>query len=78
MRKSILVIVSLLVVASMLFSGCASKPKELSGVLNVWSFTNEIKTMAIAFQGVHPGVKVTYTMIPASSRLSSEVMSPII
>ena len=67
MRKSILVIVSLLVVASMLFSGCASKPKELSGVLNVWSFTNEIKTMAIAFEGVHPGVRVNYTMIPMTN-----------
>jgi len=33
-------------------------------VLNVWSFTNEIRTMAIAFEGKHPDVDVVYTMIP--------------
>jgi multiple sugar transport system substrate-binding protein len=33
-------------------------------VLNVWSFTNEIRTMAIAFEGTHPDVDVVYTMIP--------------
>ena len=42
-------------------------PKELEGTLNVWSFTNEIKTMAIAFQGKHPKVKVVYTMIPMTN-----------
>jgi len=62
------VIVSLLVVASMLFTGCApAAPKVLTGTLNVWSFTNEIKTMAVAFEGVHPGVKVVYTMIPMTN-----------
>jgi multiple sugar transport system substrate-binding protein len=40
---------------------------ELSGTLNVWSFTNEIRTMAIAFQGRHPGVTVNYTMIPMTN-----------
>ena len=40
---------------------------ELEGTLNVWSFTNEIKTMAIAFQGKHPKVKVVYTMIPMTN-----------
>ncbi len=39
----------------------------LSGTLNVWSFTNEIRTMAIAFEGVNPGVKVNYTMIPMTN-----------
>jgi multiple sugar transport system substrate-binding protein len=68
MRKSILVLVSLMVVFSMLFTGCGpAKPKVLTGTLNVWSFTNEIKTMAIAFEGVHPGVKVVYTMIPMTN-----------
>lgn len=33
-------------------------------VLNVWSFTNEIRTMAIAFEATHPDVDVVYTMIP--------------
>jgi len=68
MRKSILITLSLLVIASMLIAGCGpAKPKELTGTLNVWSFTNEIKTMAIAFEGVHPGVKVVYTMIPMTN-----------
>ena len=40
---------------------------ELEGTLNVWSFTNEIRTMAIAFQGRHPKVKVVYTMIPMTN-----------
>ena len=33
-------------------------------VLNVWSFTNEIRTMAIAYEGANPDVDVVYTMIP--------------
>ncbi|MBN1303237.1 MAG: carbohydrate ABC transporter substrate-binding protein [Anaerolineales bacterium] len=33
-------------------------------VLNVWSFTNEIRTMAIAYEGKNPDVDVIYTMIP--------------
>ena len=36
-------------------------------VLNVWSFTNEIQTMAIAFEGKHPDVDVVYTMIPMTN-----------
>ncbi len=36
-------------------------------VLNVWSFTNEIRTMAIAFEGKHPDVDVVYTMIPMTN-----------
>lgn len=36
-------------------------------VLNVWSFTNEIKTLAIAFEGMHPDVDVQYTMIPMTN-----------
>jgi len=36
-------------------------------VLNVWSFTNEIKTMAVAFEKVHPDVQVNYTMIPMTN-----------
>ena len=65
MRKSILITLSLLLVASMLITGCG--PKKLTGTLNVWSFTNEIRTMAIAFQGKNPGVKVVYTMIPMTN-----------
>jgi len=36
-------------------------------VLKVWSFTNEINTMAIAFEGKHPDVDVQYTMIPMTN-----------
>jgi PBP1b-binding outer membrane lipoprotein LpoB len=44
-----------------------AKPAELEGTLNVWSFTTELRTMAIAFQGKHPKVKVVYTMIPMTN-----------
>ena len=36
-------------------------------VLNVWSFTNEIQTMAVAFEKYHPDVDVVYTMIPMTN-----------
>lgn len=36
-------------------------------VLNVWSFTNEILTMAVAFEKTHPDVDVVYTMIPMTN-----------
>lgn len=36
-------------------------------VLKVWSFTNEIRTMAVAFEGLHPDVDVQYTMIPMTN-----------
>ncbi len=88
MRKSLLLIMSLLVVTSLLLGACAGAPAEEPAapaeepaapaepaepaeepapgktVLNVWSFTNEIRTMAIAFEGKHPNVDVVYTMIP--------------
>jgi len=35
--------------------------------LKVWSFTNEINTMAIAYEGLHPDVDIVYTMIPMGS-----------
>jgi len=36
-------------------------------VLNVWSFTNEINTMTVAFEGKHPDVDVKYTLIPMTN-----------
>jgi ABC-type glycerol-3-phosphate transport system substrate-binding protein len=42
-------------------------PAEGKTVLNVWSFTNEIRTMAIAFEGKNPDVDVVYTMIPMTN-----------
>jgi len=66
--KRLSYILSVLVAVSMLLTACGpAKPKTLTGTLNVWSFTNEIKTMAIAFQGKHPEVKVVYTMIPMTN-----------
>jgi multiple sugar transport system substrate-binding protein len=89
MRKSLLLILGLLVVASLLLGACAGAPAEEPAapaeepaepaeepaepaeepepgktVLNVWSFTNEIRTMGIAFEGKRPDVDVVYTMIP--------------
>jgi hypothetical protein len=79
MRKSLLLILGLLVVASLLLGACAGAPAEEPAapaeepaepaeepaepaeepepgktVLNVWSFTNEIRTMGIAFEGKRP------------------------
>jgi multiple sugar transport system substrate-binding protein len=74
--KRTLRFLSILVILSTLLVACGSTAKnevppaskaELEGTLNVWSFTNEIKTMAIAFQGEHPKVKVVYTMIPMTN-----------
>lgn len=45
----------------------ASAPAAGKTVLNVWSFTNEILTMAIAFEKTHPDVDVVYTMIPMTN-----------
>jgi len=42
-------------------------PSDEKQVLNVWSFTNEIQTMAIAFEARYPNVDVVYTMIPMTN-----------
>lgn len=95
MRKSLLSILSLLLILSFVLTACgggdtaepvaeepaaevpaaeestAEEPmEEASGektVLNVWSFTNEINTMAVAFEGMNPDVDVVYTMIPMTN-----------
>lgn len=41
--------------------------EDLSGTLNVWSFTVELQTMAIAFEEKYPNVDVVYTMIPMNN-----------
>jgi len=45
----------------------AEEPAAEKTVLNVWSFTNEILTMAVAFEKSHPDVDVVYTMIPMTN-----------
>jgi multiple sugar transport system substrate-binding protein len=47
-------------------SGGGDTPASGKRVLNVWAFTNEIRTMAVAFEGLNPDVDVdvVYTMIP--------------
>lgn len=82
MRKSIWLILSLVLISSLVLAACGGGSSPAgdapSGdapagdaptgprVLKVWSFTNEIRTMAIAFEGANPGVEVDvqYTMIP--------------
>lgn len=70
--KRLSYILSLLVVLSMLLAACAPAasevdPAEMKGTLNVWAFTNEIRTMAIAFEARYPEVDVVYTMIPMTN-----------
>lgn len=97
MRKSILYILSLLLILALVLTACggdtATEPvveepaetvqEEMAEepvveepaaaaektTLNVWSFTNEINTMAIAFEGMNPdaNVDVVYTMIPMTN-----------
>jgi len=60
-----------------LFAGCSKtattngtttdKPNSATKTLKVWSFTDEVKTMALAFQKEHPDVKIEYTMIPMTN-----------
>jgi multiple sugar transport system substrate-binding protein len=94
MRKSIWLLMSLLLISSLMLAACgggapaateapadepaatadapaATEEAPAAGktVLKVWSFTNEIQTMAIAFEGANPDVDVdvVYTMIPMTN-----------
>ena len=94
MRKSIWLLMSLLLISSMVLAACGggapaatdapadepaataeepaateAAPAAGKTVLKVWSFTNEIQTMAIAFEGANPDVDVdvVYTMIPMTN-----------
>jgi ABC-type glycerol-3-phosphate transport system substrate-binding protein len=40
---------------------------EVGGDLEIWSFTNEMKTFALAYQEANPNVNVEYTMIPMTN-----------
>jgi multiple sugar transport system substrate-binding protein len=61
-----------------LFSGCGKNvtkenpvptdnPVKVQKTLKIWSFTDELKTMVLAFQEKHPEVKIEYTMIPMTN-----------
>ena len=78
MRKHTMFLFSILIIMSMILTACGGgqtaneggAAEELSTepvTLNVWSFTNEIRTMAIAFEGRYPNVNVVYTMIPMTN-----------
>lgn len=45
----------------------ANSAEGLSGKLTIWSFTNEMRTMATAFMKENPGVKIDFAMIPMDS-----------
>jgi ABC-type glycerol-3-phosphate transport system substrate-binding protein len=40
---------------------------QVGGTLKIWSFTNELRTFALAYQEAHPDVNVEYTMIPMTN-----------
>ncbi len=45
----------------------STEEKNFSGTLKLWSFTDEVKTMVLAFEEQYPDVKVEYTMIPMTN-----------
>jgi maltose-binding protein MalE len=45
----------------------AEAPAADQTALNFWSFTNELNTMAVAYEGMHPDVDIEYTMIPMTA-----------
>lgn len=79
MKKTLALALVLLLVVSM-FAGCTAKPAPVPAtgtpepvqndtpkILKVWSFTDEVRTMSLAFQEKYPNVKVEYTMIPMTN-----------
>ena len=68
MHKKISIIVCLIFIASTMLTACGEKkptnPEDFTGTLTVWSFTNELRTMAIAFEARYPNVDVVFTNIP--------------
>ena len=62
--KRLFVVFSVFIIASMLLTACGPKQTE---PLQIWSFTNEIITMAKAYEKENPGVKTNYTMIPMTN-----------
>lgn len=77
MKKKLLsiVLIGAMCVTSIFASGnkedVSTTPAEITGsvggTLKIWSFTNEIKTFALAYQEAHPDVNIEYTMIPMTN-----------
>ena len=80
MRKTISWLLALLVISSMVLSACGgSTANENTGdmaeldtseevTLTMWSFTNELHTMAIAFEQRYPNVHIEFSMIKLSGK----------
>jgi len=77
MKKTLALVLVIIMVVGML-AGCTqtapaatetAQPAETAApkTLKVWSFTDEVRTMALAFQEKYPNVKVEYTMIPMTN-----------
>jgi len=67
MKKLLAIVISMVLLISLsLFSGCTRTGNrgEDDKVLTIWSFTNEARVFATAFQEKYPDVKVDFTMIP--------------
>jgi len=80
MKKKIIVSTLIFVLLVGMLAGCGQTqqtPAENSETpadqtstprtLKIWSFSDEIKTFALAFQEKHPEIKVEYTMIPMTN-----------
>ena len=48
-------------------NGDGQTPSTEKKVLKIWSFTDEVKVSALAYQKLHPEVTVEYTMIPMTN-----------
>jgi len=74
MKKRILslALISALCVGSLFANGSKEEAAQqvtgtVGGTLKIWSFTNELRTLALAYQEKHPDVDVEYTMIPMTN-----------
>lgn len=69
MKKRLLTVamISAMCLGSIFAGGASEAPAtkeikgEVGGTLEIWSFTNEMKTFALAYQEAHPNVDVEYT-----------------
>jgi ABC-type glycerol-3-phosphate transport system substrate-binding protein len=74
MKKILMVLLVAVATIGMVFANGNAESKasattegEVGGTLDIWSFTNELNTFALAYQEAHPEVTVNYTLIPMTS-----------